>query len=112
MAMDRKNQANQKITALYCRFSLEDSRENESMSISNQKLMLKDYAEKNGMFQHEYYVDDGYTGRNFNRPSFQRMIADIEAGKVGCVITKIYPGWGGTISKRAVISKFFSQNTM
>ncbi len=81
--MNRKNQINQKITALYCRLSLEDSRENESMSISNQKLMLKDYAEKNGMFQYEYYVDDGYTGRNFNRPSFQRMIADIEAGKVG-----------------------------
>ena len=86
--MNRKNQINQKITALYCRLSLEDSRENESMSISNQKLMLKDYAEKNGMFQYEYYVDDGYTGRNFNRPSFQRMIADIETGKVGCVITK------------------------
>ena len=86
--MNRKNQINQKITALYCRLSLEDSRENESMSISNQKLMLRDYADKNGMFQYEYYVDDGYTGRNFNRPSFQRMIADIEAGKVGCVITK------------------------
>ncbi len=86
--MNRKNQTNQKITALYCRLSLEDGRENESMSISNQKLMLRDYAEKNGMFQYEYYVDDGYTGRNFNRPSFQRMIADIEAGKVGCVITK------------------------
>ena len=86
--MNRKNQSSQKITALYCRLSLEDGRENESMSISNQKLMLKDYAEKNGMFQYEYYVDDGYTGRNFNRPSFQRMIADIEARKGGCVITK------------------------
>ena len=86
--MNRKNQSSQKITALYCRLSLEDGRENESMSISNQKLMLKDYAEKNGMFQYEYYVDDGYTGRNFNRPSFQRMIADIQAGKIGCVITK------------------------
>lgn len=50
--------------------------------------MLKDYAEKNGMFHHSFYVDDGYTGRNFNRPSFQRMIADIESGKVDCVITK------------------------
>ena len=50
--------------------------------------MLKDYAEKNGMPRYEYYVDDGYTGRNFNRPSFKRLIADIEAGKVGCVITK------------------------
>lgn len=86
--MNRKNQSTQKITALYCRLSLEDGGENESMSISNQKLMLKDYAEKNGMFQWEYYVDDGFTGRNFNRPSFQRMIADIEAGKIGCVITK------------------------
>lgn len=86
--MDRKIKPDQKITALYCRLSLEDGRDNESMSISNQKLMLRDYAEKNGMFQYEYYVDDGYTGRNFNRPSFQRMVADIEAGKVGCVITK------------------------
>ena len=86
--MSRKKQVNQKITALYCRISLEDGGDNESMSISNQKLMLRDFAEKNGMFQYEYYVDDGYTGRNFNRPSFQRMIADIEAGKIGCVITK------------------------
>ena len=50
--------------------------------------MLKDYAEKNGMFNCEFYVDDGFTGRNFNRPAFQRMISDIESGKIGCVITK------------------------
>mgnify|MGYP004668660725 FL=1 len=86
--MSRKKQENQKITALYCRISLDDGGDNESMSISNQKIMLRNFAEKNGMFQYEYYVDDGYTGRNFNRPSFQRMIADIEAGKIGCVITK------------------------
>lgn len=86
--MNRKSKPNQKITALYCRLSLEDGGNAESMSISNQKLMLAEFAEKNGMFQYEYYVDDGYTGRNFNRPSFQRMIADIESGKVGCVITK------------------------
>ena len=76
------------ITALYCRLSLEDGKDNESMSISNQKLLLKDYAEKNGMFNCEYYVDDGFTGRNFNRPAFRRMISDIEAGKISCVITK------------------------
>lgn len=58
------------------------------MSISNQKSMLRDFAKKNGMFQHEYYVDDGYTGCNFKRPVFQCMIADIKAGKIGCVITK------------------------
>ena len=86
--MNRNKKVTQKITALYCRISLDDGGDNESMSISNQKLMLKDFTEKNVMFQYEYYVDDGYTGRNFNRPAFQRMIADIEAGKVGCVITK------------------------
>lgn len=63
--MSRKNQFNQKITALYCRISLDDGSQNESMSISNQKLMLKDYAEKIGLSRYEYYVDDGYTGRNF-----------------------------------------------
>ena len=89
--MNRKN--NSKITsplltALYCRLSLEDGKDNESMSISNQKLLLKDYAEKNGMFNCEFYVDDGFTGRNFNRPAFQRMINDIEAGRISCVITK------------------------
>ena len=50
--MSRKKQVNQKITALYCRISLEDGGDNESMSISNQKLMLRDFAEKNGMFQY------------------------------------------------------------
>ena len=86
--MSRKKQVYEKITALYCRISLDDGGDNESMSISNQKIMLRDFAEKHGMFQYEYYADDGYTGRNFNRPAFQRMIADIEAGKIGCVITK------------------------
>lgn len=86
--MSRKKQESQKITAIYCRISLDDGGDNESMSISNQIIMLQEFAEKNGIFLDEYYVDDGYTGRNFNRPSFQLMIADIEAGKIGCVITK------------------------
>ena len=90
--MSRKKQVYEKITALYCRISLDDGGDNESMSISNQKIMLRDFAEKHGMFQYEYYVDDGYTGRNFNRPAFQRMIADIGAGKIGCVITKDLSG--------------------
>lgn len=86
--MNRKKQSSSLITALYCRLSLEDGRDNESMSISNQKAMLRTYAEQNGMFNYAFYVDDGYTGRNFDRPGFQRMINDIEAGKIGCVITK------------------------
>ena len=110
--MSRKKQVYEKITALYCRISLDDGGDNESMSISNQKIMLRDFAEKHGMFQYEYYVDDGYTGRNFNRPAFQRMIADIEAGKIGCVITKTCPDLVEIISKLAAISKSFSPNTM
>jgi len=85
--MNRKKSIRQ-VTAIYCRLSLEDGRDNESMSISNQKLLLSDYAEKNGLTPYEYYVDDGYTGRNFNRPGFQRMLSDIEAGTVGTVLTK------------------------
>ena len=77
--MSRKKQVNQKIVALYCRISLDDGGDNESMSISNQKLMLKEFAEKNGMFQYEYYVDDGYTGRNFNRPDWEEIISKLEA---------------------------------
>ena len=86
--MNRKSKNSQSVTALYCRLSIEDGRDNESMSIQNQKAMLKDFAEKNGLLDHAFYVDDGFTGRNFNRPAFQQMIADIEAGKVKCVITK------------------------
>lgn len=111
--MSRKKQTNQKITALYCRISLDDGGDNESMSISNQKLLLKDHAEKLGMFQYEYYVDDGYTGRNFNRPSFRRMIADIEAGKVGCVITKDLSRLGRNyIEAGAYIEIFFPKHNV
>jgi len=109
--MSRKKQVYEKITALYCRISLDDGGDNESMSISNQKSMLRDFAEKNGMFRHEYYVDDGYTGRNFNRPAFQRMIADIEAGKVGCVVTKDLSRLGRNyIEAGSYIEIFFPQH--
>lgn len=106
--MSRKKQNIQKTTALYCRLSLEDGRENESMSISNQKLMLKDFAEKNGMFRYEYYVDDGYTGRNFN--SVRRSsgwLPDHEAGKIDCVITKdLSRSWPQLYRSWPVISRF------
>ena len=59
------NGKNNQITALYCRISMEDGNEDESMSISNQKAMLKDYAERMGLLPFDFYVDDGYTGRNF-----------------------------------------------
>ena len=86
--MSRRIKNQRAITALYCRLPIEDGRDNESMSISNQKAMLKDFAEKNGLYDFKYYDDDGYIDRNFNRPTFQRMIADIEDGKVKRVVTK------------------------
>lgn len=64
------------------------------------------------MFQYEYYVDDGYTGRNFNRPSFQRMIADIEAGKIGCVITKDLSRLGRNYIEAGSYIEIFFQSTM
>ena len=112
--MSRTKQENEKTTDLYCRISLDDGGDNERMSISNQKIMLRDFAEKNGMFQHEYYVDDGYTGRNFNSPSFQRMIADIEVCKIGCVITKdLYRLGRNYIEAGSYVEIFFlKHNTM
>lgn len=77
-----------KITALYCRLSKDDERIGESVSIETQKTILTQYARENDMYPIEYYVDDGYTGLNFNRPGFQRMIDDIALGKISTVITK------------------------
>ena len=78
----------QLITALYPRLSLEDELQGESNSISNQKRILETYAKQNGFSNLRWYTDDGYSGANFQRPGFQAMLADIEAGKVGTVIVK------------------------
>lgn len=77
-----------KITALYCRLSKDDERLGESLSIETQKTMLSQYARENHLYPTEFYIDDGYTGLNFDRPAFQRMIEDIALGKIGTVITK------------------------
>lgn len=75
-------------TAIYCRLSQDDGQEGDSSSIQTQKMMLKQYAQDNGFVIHDIYVDDGYSGLNFERPAFQRMLQDIEKGKVNLVITK------------------------
>ncbi len=76
------------ITALYCRLSQEDERLGESLSIENQRLMLQRYAEEHRFPNIQFYVDDGFSGADFNRPSFKRMMNDVECGKVGIVIVK------------------------
>jgi len=76
------------ITSLYCRLSQEDMLQGESNSIRNQRMILQKYAEDHGFRNLEFYIDDGYSGANFNRPDFKRMMTDIEAGKVSTVIVK------------------------
>ena len=75
-------------TALYLRLSRDDELQGESNSISTQRMMLRKYAEQNNFNIVDEYVDDGYSGTNFDRPSFKRMIDDIENGKINTVITK------------------------
>ena len=77
-----------RITALYPRLSHEDTLQGESNSISNQKRILEAYAKQNGFSNLKWYTDDGFSGANFQRPGFQSMLADIEAGLVGTVIVK------------------------
>ncbi|MBR1432210.1 recombinase family protein [Ruminococcus sp.] len=78
----------EQITALYCRLSQEDFRAGESLSIENQRLMLKDYADKNGFRNCQYYIDDGYSGTDNTRPEYVHMLSDVENGLVGTVIVK------------------------
>ena len=91
-------QTNEKITALYCRLSVEDlkdkngkdksEKEKESNSITNQKQILADYAKRNGYTNTMFFVDDGISGTSFERDDFQRMQKLAEEGKVGTIIVK------------------------
>lgn len=76
------------ITAIYCRLSRDDGTDSESNSIGNQKKLLSQKAKELKLTNTKYYVDDGYTGTNFNRPGFQAMLEDIEMGYVTTVTVK------------------------
>ena len=80
--------AKDSITALYCRLSVDDELNGESNSITHQKEMLEEYAQKNNFYNIKFYVDDGYSGTNFNRPAFKELIKNIDSGIVGTVIVK------------------------
>ncbi len=79
---------NKNITALYCRLSKDDDLQGECNSITNQKAILKKYADENGLGNTQFYVDDGFSGTNFNRPDFMRMMEDVKSGKISTIITK------------------------
>ena len=78
----------EQITALYERLSRDDEQLGDSNSIVMQKRMLEDYAAQHGFSNCAHYTDDGYTGGNFERPDWKRLVADIENGKVAAVLVK------------------------
>lgn len=79
---------NNKITALYCRLSRDDELQGDSNSIIHQKEILKKYADDNGFKNTEFFVDDGYSGTNFNRPDWQRLMELVNQEKVATIIVK------------------------
>src|SRR5574344_2164368 len=79
---------NEKITALYCRLSRDDELQGDSNSIIHQKEMLKKYADDNSFKNTEFFVDDGYSGTNFNRPDWQKLMEMVNQDKVATIIVK------------------------
>ena len=86
--MQPKKKEQTGITALYCRLSRDDGADGDSNSVANQKRLLSQKAKEMGLGNTKFYVDDGYTGTNFNRPGFQAMLDDIDMGYVTTVMVK------------------------
>ena len=97
---------------IYCRLSRDDNNGSlESMSIANQRQMLSDYVREKGWEICDIYIDDGYSGTNFNRPDFKRMMADIESGRINCVVTKDLSRLGRNYAKVGYYTdEFFVEN--
>lgn len=76
------------IAGIYSRLSQDDGNTGESGSIQTQKTLLTQYCKEHGITIGDYYCDDGWSGTNFERPDFKRMLDDIEAGKINVVIVK------------------------
>ena len=83
-----RQQTTAPITALYCRLSRDDELQGESNSISNQRRMLETYCQDRGILNYRFFVDDGWSGANFDRPSFQEMMEGVENGQIKTVVTK------------------------
>ena len=100
----------EKITALYCRLSRDDELTGDSNSIRNQKAILEKYAIDNGFGNREFFVDDGYSGTNFDRPDWQRLIAKAESGQVATVIVKDMSRLGRDYLKVGYYTEIFFPN--
>ncbi len=101
------------ITAIYCRLSRDDGTDSESNSIGNQKKLLSQKAKELKLTNTKFYVDDGYTGTNFNRPGFQAMLEDIEMGYVTTVMVKDLSRLGRDyVSVGHYTDNFFPENNI
>lgn len=94
------------ITALYCRLSQDDGNVGDSDSIINQKKMLAEYAERNGYTPYQFYIDDGFSGTNFERPQFKQMIEDAKKGTVKRIICKDLSRFGRDYIKVELYTEF------
>ena len=83
-----KNTNDERITALYERLSKDDELQGDSNSIANQKIYLEKYAAENGLGPVRHYTDDGFSGKDFNRPAWKQLMEDAEHGLIGCVLAK------------------------
>ncbi len=103
--------ATSKITALYCRLSQEDERAGESLSIENQRSILLSYAKEHHFPNPVFFVDDGVSGVTYDRPGFQAMLAEIEAGNVAVCLTKDLSRLGRNSALTGLYTNFtFPQN--
>lgn len=103
--------ATEKITALYCRLSQEDERMGESLSIENQKSILLQYAKEHHFPNPVFFVDDGFSGTNYDRPGFQSMLEQVESGKVGIILCKDLSRLGRNSALTGLYTNFtFPQN--
>lgn len=99
----------QKYTALYERLSHDDELVGESNSISNQKKLLMDYAEAQGLSKPRHFTDDGISGTRFDRPAFLEMMEEIEKGNIGTVLVKDMSRLGRDYLKVGQIVEMFRQ---
>ena len=88
------------IAGLYYRLSQEDERQGESVSIDNQRTMLRKYAEEHGFEIHDEYIDDGVSGTTFQRPEVQRLLDDAKTGVINTIIVKDLSRVGVSILRR------------
>jgi DNA invertase Pin-like site-specific DNA recombinase len=108
----KNNTKSGKITALYCRLSVDDRADGESNSITNQKAILSKYAADNGFTNTRYFVDDGTSGTVFNRPGLNAMLEEVKAGNVGTVIIKDQSRIGRDVLEVGLLKRTFKKNNV